>query len=73
MPRTMLSTIQGSVCRGWEAYLSVHLGCAASHLLSHTCADVLYSFEDRLRFTLRVAFVALAAWKGGWGKNQQSK
>lgn len=69
----MLSTMQGSVCRGWEVCLGVQLGCVASHLLSHTCAGVLCPFEGRLSFTLRVAFVTLAAWKGGWGKNQQSK
>lgn len=39
----------------------------------HSCA---LSLGRQVKFHaqgLRVAFFLLAAWKGGWGKNQQSK
>lgn len=65
----------GSAGRGQEACLGVQLGYTALHLLSHTCTRAL-SLGWQVKFHtqgLGVAFFPLVAWKGGWGKNQQSK
>lgn len=47
-----------------EAWLSVQLGCAASHI-SHPCAGVLHPLEGRWSFTLRVWGLHFSSWQLG--------
>lgn len=70
MPRAMLRTMQGLCMPGCPAAM-----CSLTSPLSYLCWCA-PSLGRPVKFRiqgLRVAFSPLAAWKGGGGKNLQSK